>query len=76
MKKEEFIKELAEELELETEVTVETEFVELDEWDSMGAMILIGYVSDNFDVTLNAVDIEKLTSFQSLIERIGEVKFE
>ena len=76
MKKEDFIKELAEELELETEVTVETEFVELDEWDSMGAMILIGYVSDNFDVTLNAVDIEKLTSFQSLIERIGEVKFE
>ena len=76
MKKEDFIKELAEELELETEVTVETEFVELDEWDSMGAMILIGYVSDNFDVTLNAVDIEKLTSFQSLIERIGQVKFE
>lgn len=75
MKTQEFIKELAEELELETEVTIKTEFVELDEWDSMGAMILIGFVSDNFDVTLNAADIKALTTFQSLVERIGIEKF-
>ncbi|GGH01682.1 hypothetical protein GCM10011416_20580 [Polaribacter pacificus] len=75
MKKQEFINELAEELELEIAVTLETEFSELDEWDSMGAMILIGFVSDTFDVTLNAEDIDKLTTFQSLIERIGEEKF-
>tara|TARA_B110000259_G_C13684336_1_gene269630 strand:- start:194 stop:424 length:231 start_codon:yes stop_codon:yes gene_type:complete len=75
MKKEEFIKELTEELELETVVTIDTNIKDMDEWDSMGAMILIGYVSDTFDVTLNADDISSLTTFSSLIDRIGEEKF-
>ncbi|MBB3123183.1 acyl carrier protein [Mesoflavibacter sabulilitoris] len=76
MNKQEFLKELAEELELETEVTLDTNFKDLDEWDSMGAMILIGFVSDNFDVTLNADDIKELTTFQSIIEKIGQEKFD
>lgn len=75
MKKEEFIKELTEELELETVVTIDTNIKDMDEWDSMGQMILIGYVSDTFDVTLNADDISSLTTFSSLIDRIGEEKF-
>lgn len=75
MKKEEFIKELTEELELETVVTIDTNIKDMDEWDSMGAMILIGYVSDTFGVTLNADDISSLTTFSSLIDRIGEEKF-
>lgn len=76
MNKQEFLKELSEELELETEVNLETNFKDLDEWDSMGAMILIGFVSDNFDVTLNADDIKELTTFQSIIEKIGQEKFD
>ncbi|WP_055436225.1 acyl carrier protein [Lacinutrix algicola] len=75
MKKQDFINELAEELEVESQVTAETVLKDLDEWDSMGAMILIGYVSDNFDVTLNADDIEALTTFQSLVDKIGVEKF-
>lgn len=75
MKKQDFINELAEELEVESLVTAETVLKDLDEWDSMGAMILIGYVSDNFDVTLNADDIEALTTFQSLVDKIGVEKF-
>lgn len=75
MKKQDFINELAEELEVESQVTAETVLKDLDEWDSMGAMILIGYVSDNFDVTLNADDIEALTTFQSLVDKIGIEKF-
>lgn len=76
MKKQDFINGLAEEMEVESNVTLETRFDELDEWDSMGAMILIGYVSDNFGVTLNADDINALSTFKSLIERIGEEKFQ
>jgi len=75
MNKQDFIKELSEELELETAVTIASSIKDLDEWDSMGAMILIAYVSDTFDVTLNAEDIESITTFNSLIERIGEEKF-
>jgi acyl carrier protein len=75
MKKEEFLKELIEELELETVVTLDTNIKDMDEWDSMAAMILVGYVSDTFDVTLNDDDIRSLTTFRSLMDRIGEEKF-
>ena len=75
MKKQDFIKELSEALELETSVNLDTSIKSLDEWDSMSAMILIAYVSDNFDVKLGAEDIESITTFKSLIEKIGEKKF-
>jgi len=75
MIKQDFINELAEEMEIESQVSLDTILKDLDEWDSMGAMILIGYVSDKFDVTLNADDIEALTTFQSLVDKIGDEKF-
>tara|TARA_B100000886_G_C20234726_1_gene412047 strand:- start:250 stop:483 length:234 start_codon:yes stop_codon:yes gene_type:complete len=75
MKKQDFIKELSEQLELETVVTIDSSIKDLDEWDSMSAMIIIAYVSDNFNIALNADDIESLTTFNSLIERIGKDKF-
>ena len=75
MTKEEFIKELTEELELETIITIDTNIKNMNEWDSMTAMILIGYVSDTFDVTLNTDDISSLSTFRSLMDRIGEEKF-
>lgn len=76
MKKQEFINKLKEELEVEIEVTIDTSIKDLDEWDSMCAMILIAFVSDSFGVTLSADDIKNISTFKSLIERIGLEKFE
>jgi len=76
MKKQEFINKLKEELEVEIEVTIDTSIKDLDEWDSLGAMILIAFVSDSFGVTLSADDIKNISTFKSLIERIGLEKFE
>lgn len=75
MKKEDFILGLQEELELEIPLTEGTNLKELSEWDSMAAMILIGYVSNSFDLTLNAEDIKQITTVSSLIQRVGEDKF-
>ena len=76
MKKQEFINKLKEELEVEIEVTIDTSIKDLDEWDSLGAMTLIAFVSDSFGVTLSADDIKNISTFKSLIERIGLEKFE
>lgn len=76
MKKQEFINKLKEELEVEIEVTIDTSIKDLDEWDSLGAMILIAFVSDSFGVTLSADDIKNISTFKSLIELIGLEKFE
>lgn len=71
-----FTSQLQEELELEIDLAPETDLSQLEEWDSMAAMILIGFVSDNFGVLLNGDDIAKITTVNSLVERIGTEKFE
>ncbi|QBR13591.1 acyl carrier protein [Sphingobacterium sp. CZ-2] len=75
MEIEKFLKLLVEELELESPLTVTTNLKELEEWDSMVAMMLIGAVSNEFDMTLSAKDIEEITTVQSLINKIGVEKF-
>lgn len=70
-----FTSQLQEELELEIDLTPETDLSQLEEWDSMSAMILIGFVSDKFGVLLNGDDISQITTVNSLIAKIGEDKF-
>ena len=75
MKKDDFIRGLQEELEIETTLETTTNLKDLEEWDSMAAMLLIGYVSNEFAVTLNADSIKNITTVESLIEMIGLDKF-
>lgn len=75
MEKSVFLSRLQEELEFESELEINTNIKDLDDWDSMAAMVLIGFVSDEFGMTLNADDIEVITTIESLIEKIGQDKF-
>jgi acyl carrier protein len=75
MTKEEFLKVLQDELEYEIVLSGDTLIKELEEWDSMSAMVLIGVVAQNFGVTLKASDIEAITTIDSIIEIIGSDKF-
>jgi acyl carrier protein len=75
MTKDAFIKLLQDELEYENELYGNTLIKELEEWDSMSAMILIGVVAQNFGVTLKANDIEAITTIDSILEIIGSDKF-
>jgi acyl carrier protein len=70
-----FISELGEELELQSTLELTTNIKELDEWDSLAAMVLIAYISRSFNVTMNANDIEKITTVQTIIDFIGVEKF-
>lgn len=77
MTQQEFFELFIEELEIEgTQVGLETILSSLQEWDSMGIMITIGLVADNFGVRLTGDDMKKLTTLNSLIEKIGVEKFE
>lgn len=75
MEKSVFLSRLQEELEFESELELNINIKDIDEWDSMAAMVLIGFVSDEFGMTLNADDIEAITTIESLIEKIGQDKF-
>jgi acyl carrier protein len=71
----EFISELKEELELESTLELTTNIKELEEWDSLAAMVLIAYISRSFNVTMNANDIEQITTVQTIIDFVGTEKF-
>lgn len=75
MDKNKFLELLKEELEIESDLTLSTNFKELDEWDSMTAMLLIGVVSNEFDFNLTGDDISEITTVQTLIDKIGDDKF-
>ena len=65
-----------EELEIEnTNVKAETQLNELDEWDSMGHMVVIGLVSEKFDLKITASDLKALKTVSDLINKIGTERF-
>jgi acyl carrier protein len=76
MTKQDFLKTLKEELELDVVLGFETNLKDLEEWDSMCAMVLMGFVSNEFDVILNPGDIADMTTISSLMTRIGLEKFD
>ncbi|WP_312697192.1 acyl carrier protein [Sphingobacterium mizutaii] len=76
MDKNKFLELLKEELEIESDLTLTTNFKELEEWDSMTAMLLIGVVSNEFDFNLTGDDISEITTVQTLIDKIGAEKFD
>lgn len=76
MTKQEFFVNLQEELEIDVALVGAINLKNLEEWDSMSAMVLIGYVSNEFGVTLTAEDLEVITTIDSLIEKIGVDKFD
>jgi acyl carrier protein len=77
MNKINFLKELHEELEIESIefLTLNTNFKDLEEWDSMTAMVLIGFVNQNFNKNLNSDEIEKCETFSDIIN-IKEIKLD
>jgi acyl carrier protein len=76
MKKDQFLKEISEHLELDFVLESDTKFQEIDEWDSMGVIILIGYISEHFNVVITANDLKSLPTFDAIFFKIGKEKFE
>lgn len=77
MKKQEFINLFVEELEIEnSDVRLDTVLESLDEWDSMGYMVLISLAAERFDVKLNSDDLKELEKVEDLIHKIGVNNFE
>lgn len=71
MTKDNFLLKLEDELELDTKLTLETNIKDIEEWDSMTAMVLIGILSNEFGISLKLEEIESLTTINSIIERVG-----
>ena len=78
MKKEEFIKELKEALEIEDEdqeITLETNLKDLEEYDSLSVLSIIAMIDKNFGKQIPSADFAKVTTVNTLVDLIGKEYF-
>jgi len=78
MKKEEFIKELEDALEIEEDkhITLETDLGYLEEYDSLSVLAIIAMIDKNFRKQIPSKDFAKVTTVSSLMDLIGREHFE
>ena len=71
-----FINQLAEELELEnaSNLTAETKFRDLDEWNSLAHLGLISFLDDQFDIQIENSDLKQLYTLGDLFNYVENHK--
>ena len=78
MKKEEFIEELKDALEIEDEdkkITLETNLKDLEEYDSLSVLSIIAMIDKNFGKQIPSADFTKVTTVNTLMDLIGKEYF-
>lgn len=78
IKKEEFLNNLKEALEVEDDETlaVDTNLKDLEEYDSLSVLVIVTMVDKKFKKQISSSDFKKVTTVNSLISLIGEECFE
>lgn len=76
MTREQFIKDLADLLETDVELTLTTNLKELEEYDSLAIMGLVAYADKNFGKKIAGEEFSQVTDVQSLIAVMGAENFE
>ena len=71
MSKEEFLVQMQDVLQTETELTMETVLDELDEWDSLSMMATMAFLDKNFGIKLKIVDLKALTTMGDIAAKAG-----
>lgn len=71
MSKEEFLVQMQDVLQTETELTMETVLDELDEWDSLSMMATMAFLDKNFSVKMKIADIKALATIGDIAAKAG-----
>jgi len=76
MYKDEFIRKLAEIIEVDYQVIdVTTNLKDLEEYDSLALIAIIAFIDENFAITVPADKLSAVTTVNTLLELIGLEKF-
>lgn len=71
MNKEEFLVQMQDVLQTETELTMETVLDELDEWDSLSMMATMAFLDKNFGIKLKIAEIKTLGTLGDIAAKAG-----
>ncbi|MBN2165698.1 MAG: acyl carrier protein [Marinilabiliaceae bacterium] len=78
MKKSDFLNELHEFLEIESveSFNVNTNLINLDEYDSLAIMSIVAFIDEKFSSKLTSNQLAGIVTIKDLIELVGNEKFE
>ena len=78
IKKEEFIQDIKEVLEVEDDkrITVDTNLADLEEYDSLSVLVIVTVIDKKYRKQISSSDFEKDTTIKSLMELVGKEYFE
>ncbi len=65
-----FLELMQDTLDLETELTLDVKFRELDEWDSLAYLSTIAMIDDEYDVIINANEFKSLETLGDIAKAI------
>ncbi len=68
---EEFLVQMQDVLQTETDLTTETVLDELDEWDSLSMMATMAFLDKNFGVKMKIADIKALATIGDIASKAG-----
>ena len=66
------IKSLNECLALETELKIDENFRDHEEWDSMFSLILISCLDENFSIKINKEKLEEFNTVKEIFDHFGK----
>ena len=78
IKKEEFIQDIKEALEIEDDVkiAIDTNLVDLEEYDSLSVLVIVTMIDKKYGKQISSSKFEKDIKIKSLMELIGKEYFE
>lgn len=65
-----FLENIKDLIDTETELTVDTKFRELDEWDSLATLSTIAMVDDEYGIVISANELRQLETLGDIIRAI------
>ena len=71
----EFLVQLAELIEIEDKLSLDTNLKDYEEFDSMAIMSLVAFLHKNFGKQFNARQLNQVETVESLVELIGKDSF-
>lgn len=69
-----FLELMQETLDTEAELTLDTEFAKLDEWDSLAYLSTIAMIDDEYDVVIGAAEFKQLVTLGDIVKAIEAKK--
>lgn len=71
----EFLEQLADLIEIEDKLSLDTNLKDYEEFDSMAIMSLVAFLHKNFGKQFNARQLNQVETVESLVELIGKDSF-